>query len=360
MEHAPEEKAVVTREILRSHNILETKNKRSCDFWRAWTWQCLSTQASKFRHFTTHRASAAFEILLACVIIGNTAYAMDALCEDYDVDDRGDVRSHRYFHLLIQAPTTLFFIAEYLLRIWACVESEMYKHSILGRLKWMLKPLSILDLACCGLVSVSLFNLTTHGDKWKDSIFTFVVLRLLLLLRFERQLKAFKRIYQIIASRGEEMILATFFTMCCILYSGITFYLIEHNEDEKDTDNLGDATYWSVQTITTLGFGDVVPQSIFGKIISCVVAFLGVIVLALPTGIFSSTFMELVAKERRRKSMIRRDINSGDDGANRASEGPTGAAQILLHDVRSLIHDVDALHEKALEIIRSGSNERGT
>jgi len=272
--------------------IIIEERQRTCGYYRRKTWQLLSTRASKYRHFTTNKYSRMIELVVFAVLVVNVGYALQFLAEP--VDDT-EIKQN-WIHLIIQTPTALIFDIEYMLRFWSCVEASSKKDSFLPRLIWISKPLSLLDLGCCLLCSVTLPALymkrnISHFNK-------IIALRVLLLLRLERQLKAFKRIWQILSTRLEEMLLATFFSACCVLYSGLVFFLIERKSEQHT--NLGNATYWGVQTITALGYGDVVPTNAASKVLACFVSLLGIVVLAIPTGIVSSTFIDLSNEERRK------------------------------------------------------------
>ena len=115
--------------------------------------------------------------------------------------------------------------------------------------------------------------------------------------------------------------------MLQVLYSGLVFFLIERKV--QDRMNLGNATYWGVQTITALGYGDVVPTTSGSKVLACFVSLLGIVVLAIPTGIVSSTFIDLSNEERRRN----RQNTSESIGK-------------LNHDVELLSSEIKALCEK--------------
>ena len=85
----------------------------------------------------------------------------------------------------------------------------------------------------------------------------------------------------------------------CILSFGVAFYALEHDRNENIT-SLWSALYWSVITITTVGYGDTTPKTTLGCVLAGVLSFMGFLVFAIPTGIISSTFMVLIEKNRSR------------------------------------------------------------
>jgi len=74
-----------------------------------------------------------------------------------------------------------------------------------------------------------------------------------------------------------------------------------HFENEAQPDkfqNIGQALWWSVATLTTVGYGDVYPVTAIGKILSAIIALIGIGFVALPTGILSSAFIEKVQSKK--------------------------------------------------------------
>lgn len=119
------------------------------------------------------------------------------------------------------------FILEYALRLWACVEdAKLRNHSdCLARVKWIFKPLSLLDLFCLLLILCAYFAyyVEKSDDDWVTPKRLVLELRVLLLMRFERQLKALGRLQMILGTEIGELALAGFFTLCLTVYSGCMF-----------------------------------------------------------------------------------------------------------------------------------------
>ena len=308
-------------EILRLQTSLLDREITPYLWWRSWMWQCLSVKASKFRNPTTSFPSRVVEIVLFTVIMVNASFAFLALA-DRAVYERSCVL---YQHMWVQIPSLTIFVVEYGARLWSCVESTKFRHPFYGRLRWAGQPLALFDLLCIVLYCVP-FGRTIKG-RYDNYVRFWMGTRLLLLLRFERQLKAFRRMAQIFGAQVEEFLLSAYFTCVCILAFGVAFYWLERESNESVT-TLWSALYWSIATITSVGYGDITPATVGGKFLAGSLAFVGFLVFTIPTGVIASAFMVLIAENRskineihRQLSPIERDTTSSD--ADGGYESPT-------------------------------------
>jgi len=112
-----------------------------------------------------------------------------------------------------------------------------------------------------------------------------------------RKLKILKNIFH---TTGTSKILIGFLTF--ILITGYALYIVEFNADNQLIRTPFDALYYTVVTVCTVGFGDIVPITILGKILSMALMICGVLVVGLITGIFATFYEEL--NQRRNKDTI--------------------------------------------------------
>lgn len=77
-------------------------------------------------------------------------------------------------------------------------------------------------------------------------------------------------------------------------------YHVEHEAQPEVFSSIAAAMWWGIVTLTTIGYGDVYPITIAGKIVAAVIAVLGIAVYAIPTGIMASAFTEEIRKKRER------------------------------------------------------------
>jgi voltage-gated potassium channel len=189
-------------------------------------------------------------------------------------------RHYSFWFRLIEWVLTILFTIEYSLRIYAVRKPWHYIRSFYG----------IIDLVSILPTYLSIFFVGAH---------TLLIVRALRLLRIFRILKLvyFLRETRILVlalynSRGKISIFL-FFVVLMVTIIGAIMYLIE-GQSNPGFSNIPKSIYWAVVTLTTVGFGDITPQTNFGQFLSAIVMILGYAVLAVPTGIVT---MELVKKQ---------------------------------------------------------------
>lgn len=329
--------------------------------WRHWFWIVLSERATKYRHLATYRPSQISELFVGLLVLSNVGLACWSISAPHDEEKR--LMKTVPFYAL-QYTSTLVFACEYGLRFWSCVEDEALKEKnpILARCIWMAKPLSLLDILCLSLIFA--FEGVAWASNEHKSITTLLELRILMLLRLERQLKALGRLKSILGSEVGELMLSGFFTLCLVIYSGVLFYFIEHPGDHDI--QMGSSIWWAVQTVTSLGYGTELPQTAGGKFLSGIMALVGLVAFAIPAGIISSRFALLASHEREQQS-IADDIDYQSNETNGTAEaarpqipaddeipgspfgppsfGPLSGGDHTL-DPMLLRQDLDALHKK--------------
>lgn len=128
-------------------------------------------------------------------------------------------------------------------------------------------------------------------------------LRLLRLIRALRVLKvgqhstAVKHLIQVFKRIKGELALTFFLSLILITFSGIIVFYAENPSQPEVFNNIGKSIWWAFATLTTVGYGDIYPITIIGKSIASLVAIIGIGLIAIPTGLISATYVE-VLKER--------------------------------------------------------------
>jgi len=163
----------------------------------------------------------------------------------------------RHIFQVIGQITFVIFTSEYLLRLW-CAEN---------RLKFIFRPLSLVDL-------VVLLSYFTVGTIDMQFIRVFRSLRILRLMRF---VEINTSLLSISSSDG-KIFVRIIFTLLTIVfvYSGL-IYQVEHPANPQNFHTFLDSVYFSIATMTTVGFGDVIPASQLGKFLTVLMILTGVI-----------------------------------------------------------------------------------
>jgi voltage-gated potassium channel len=110
-----------------------------------------------------------------------------------------------------------------------------------------------------------------------------------------------KTIQYIFKETKAELSITVFVTFVLMILSSTLMYYIEHDAQPEKFASIGDAVWWAVATLTTVGYGDVYPVTALGKILSGIIALIGIGFVALPTGIISSAFIEKIQAEKKSK-----------------------------------------------------------
>ncbi len=185
-----------------------------------------------------------------------------------------------YFDLF----SVMVFTVEYVLRIWTSVEFPYGQNEKpwKTRLKYALRPLQIIDL-----IVIIPFYLS----------FLFVIdLRVLRILRLFRLLKltryslAMQSLILVISNERKALFGAVLLMLCLLLFASTGIYFAEHQAQPDVFGSIPMSMWWAISTLTTVGYGDVVPQTVLGKLFGGIVMMFGLGMFALPIGILATGF----------------------------------------------------------------------
>ncbi len=205
--------------------------------------------------------------------------------------------SFGYFFNTFEKISVYIFTLEYALRVWTCTCMENYKHPVTGRLKYIFSFGSLIDL-----LAVVPFYLPL------STIYDFRFIRILRLIRFLRVLKlgrylnATRIISNVFKSKKEELVLFIMITATLIVIASSFMYFIEHDVQPDKFSSIPETMWWSVTTLTTVGYGDVFPITPIGKLLTAVISILGIGMFALPAGILASGFSSEFQKLKKTKN----------------------------------------------------------
>lgn len=187
------------------------------------------------------------------------------------------------------------FAGEYALRLWSIVDDPRYAHPVLGRLRFMVTPLAIVDLLVILpvlLVAVDLRFLRA--------------LRLLRLLKLSRYSESMQILGNVLRRSRQELLTTFSIVLLALLMLSSLMYYAERDAQPDKFSSIPAAFWWGIITLTTTGYGDVVPMTVAGKLIGGVAAIIGVGVIALPVGILASRFIEEIDSHtgKKKKSAV--------------------------------------------------------
>lgn len=235
--------------------------------------------------------SKAFNLLLVLIIALNTLAIILHTVKPINAQFPRLFVDFEYF-------SVIFFTIEYALRLWVCVESEHYRHPVWGRLRYIVSLGALVHL-----LAILPFYLS-HFASDTGLLRILRVFRILRLFRITRYSHALRVIQNVVQEKKEELVLSTIFIFFILLISSSIMYYIEHDAQPAVFSSIPATLWWGVSTLTTVGYGDVVPQTPLGRFFGGIIAFLGVGLFALPTGILASGFAEVMSRRRTTVSKV--------------------------------------------------------
>lgn len=188
------------------------------------------------------------------------------------------------------------FVIEYLARLWVCCEDPRYRHPLWGRLRYSVTPAALLDLA-----ALLPFVLAVLGAE-SFLLRLARMMRILRLARLGRLSKAGRLLAAAIRKRSFELLLSAAVAALILLLSSTLLYLAEGGLQPEGFGSIPRAMWWSIATLTTVGYGDVYPLTSLGKLFAAGTALSGIGLIALPAGILAAAFSEAVQAGRAGKS----------------------------------------------------------
>jgi voltage-gated potassium channel len=182
------------------------------------------------------------------------------------------------FFLWFEVVSVAVFTLEIILRLWTCTADQRFSGGLKGRLRLLVRPMSLVDIAA---IAPFYFELFLRALR---------LMRLLRLFRFGRLANAFTMLTRVILAKRAELGVTLAVVGLAVLLAAGAIYTAEHGEPNTSFTSIPRAMWWSVVTITTVGYGDMTPTTPIGQVIGGLVAFSGICALALPVGILSTGF----------------------------------------------------------------------
>jgi voltage-gated potassium channel len=208
-------------------------------------------------------------------------------------------QKHKYFFDSFDKISVGIFSLEYILRLWSCTHDPKYHHWLWGRLKYMVSLEAIIDL-----VAILPYFLSSFITLDLRELRLLRLVRLLRIFRLASYMKATKVIVNVFKNRFQELLIAFIMTSGLIIIAACLMYFAEHNAQPEKFKSIPDTLYWSVTTLTTVGYGDMVPITGIGRLLTGIIAMAGVALFALPAGIITAGFLEEISKSRRSRHII--------------------------------------------------------
>ena len=225
-----------------------------------------------------------FDIFIYALIIANIV-AM--VLESHQFIEKQFSRGFHYFELV----SILIFSLEYLYRILTSFKEEKWK----GVKKYMFSFFGLIDL-------ISILPFYLKQFVLLDGRF-FRILRLFRLSRvfkLGRDSKSLKLFIKALTSVKNELKFTLFLSILTILFSASAIYFLENEAQPEVFSSITASLWWATVSLATVGYGDIVPITVWGKVFASIISLVGIGVVAIPTGIISASFVEEIHSSRKR------------------------------------------------------------
>lgn len=227
------------------------------------------------------------------------------------------VEGYETWFTIFELGSTIFFTVEYLARLWVCVEDERYAHPVKGRLRYSVTVMAIIDLLAIAPFYLQFIKMDLRIVR------AIRLMRLVRILKMGRYAHAVRTLSNVIVQKKEELAMTTFVASMTLVLSASMIFFAEFdptrcglesallaqyesaeacNAAENPFRSIPESMWWTVVTLTSVGYGDMVPQTGFGKFMAAIVCLFGVLLVALPSGIIASGFLEEMRLQRRGQS----------------------------------------------------------
>ncbi len=226
------------------------------------------------------RASKIFDIFILSLIILNIL----AIVLESHFYLRTKYKSLFYAFELI---SVLVFTIEYLLRLWTSDIKYKYLSKNKAALKQISTPLSIVDL-----IAILPFYLPVLLPFDLRFLRLFRMARFFRILKLNRYSNALSLIVKVLKNKKDVLLAAFYILTMTILTSSVFMYYVENRVQPENFSSITATFWWAVATLTTVGYGDIYPITALGKVLATIISITGIGIVALPTGIISSGFIE--------------------------------------------------------------------
>ena len=194
----------------------------------------------------------------------------------------------------VEAITVAFFALDYCLRLWTAKFLRPSLSEPKAVLRYVFSFSGLVDL-----LSFLPYYLPVFFPSGAVAFRMFRVARVFRLFRVNAYYDSLGVITEVISSKRQQLFSSVFILLVLMLASSLCMYSLEHEAQPQVFTNAFSGIWWSVSTLLTIGYGDIYPGTTLGKVFSIFITFLGVGMVAIPTGIISAGFVDQYTRIKR-------------------------------------------------------------
>lgn len=188
--------------------------------------------------------------------------------------------------------SVMVFTLEYLLRLWAIVEEPRYRHPVRGRIRYAFSFFALVDL-----VAILPFWLPMIVRVDLRTLRILRLLRLVRLVKLGRYSTALTTFMSVLRNKREQLIVSVVILLLLLVVASTAIYYLEHEAQPEAFSSIPASLWWGIVTLTTIGYGDVYPVTVGGKVCAAVISIISIGMVAFPSGIIVAGFEEAVDRK---------------------------------------------------------------
>ncbi|MBR1599197.1 MAG: ion transporter [Lachnospiraceae bacterium] len=195
--------------------------------------------------------------------------------------------SYGSLFMMIEKITVAFFAIDFILRLLTAAELYPNDKTQVAVRRYILSFAGIVDI-----LSFLPYYLPVFFPSGAAVFRMFRVVRILRLFRINAYYDSLNVITEVLSSKSQQLMSSVFIIVVLMVASSLCMYSVEHTAQPEVFQNAFSGIWWAASTLLTVGYGDIYPVTTLGKFFGIVIAFLGVGMVAIPTGIISAGFVE--------------------------------------------------------------------
>jgi voltage-gated potassium channel len=252
----------------------------TASLWRARRRRCYEILERDAAHDrTAHRVEIG---LIALVVLNVIVAVLETVPSLY-------LRDYRAF-LGFERLSLLVFALEYGLRVWVAPENPRYRGltPLRARLRYARTAVAIVDLiAWLPFVLSAAFGV---------NLVTLAIFRLLRFIKLVRYSPGMQSLLEVLHRESQALMACFWLLSAAVLVAASAMYVAEGHVQPEHLGSIPAAMWWAMATVTTVGYGDVYPVTVAGRIIASLTMVTGIVMIALPVGIIATSFVDVIKR----------------------------------------------------------------
>ena len=231
--------------------------------------------------------SRVYDILNTLSIVINLVISLALTFDNIEAAAGGPLR-------IVESLTYIFFAMDFFLRVGTARYAYPGNTDLKAALKYVFSFTGMVDL-----LSFLPYYLPVFFPAGVVAFRMFRVIRIFRLFRINVYYDSLNVITEVIVSKKQQLLSSAFIILILMIASSLCMYSVEHEAQPEVFRNAFSGMWWSVSTLLTVGYGDIYPVTFLGQFLGIVISFLGVGLVAIPTGIISAGFVEQYTRVKR-------------------------------------------------------------